>query len=133
MQGNRPKIGVGVLISHNEQYLLMKRKGAHGVGTWAPPGGHLEFGESVVECAKREAFEETNLQIKNVLFLTITEDIFAQEQHYITLWVAAEYDSGILKNNEPEKCEDIGWFTKDQFPQELFLPFKHLLIQYPSL
>jgi len=131
---NRPRIGVGILISHNEQYLLLKRKGAHGEETWAPPGGHLEFGESLIECAKREAYEETNVHIKDILFLTITEDIFIpQEKHYITLWVAANYDAGTVQNNEPEKCDAIAWFDKDNFPQDLFLPFTHLLQQYPQL
>lgn len=31
---------------------------------WLPPGGHLEENETPVECAKREALEETGLQIE---------------------------------------------------------------------
>lgn len=42
----RPKVGVGVLIVDGNKILLGKRKNAHGDGCWAPPGGHLEFGES---------------------------------------------------------------------------------------
>ena len=73
----RPKVGVGVIIVKEGKILLGKRKNAHGEGTWCPPGGHLELGESYEECAKRETFEETGLQIKNLQFITATNDIFS--------------------------------------------------------
>ncbi len=53
-----PRVGVAVLISRGKQVLLLKRKGVLGAGSWAPPGGHLDFGESPEECAIREAKEE---------------------------------------------------------------------------
>ncbi|MEK6901677.1 MAG: NUDIX domain-containing protein, partial [Nanoarchaeota archaeon] len=80
-----PQVGVGVLIVKNNKVLLGKRKNAHGEGTWCPPGGHLEFGESFEDCARRETFEETGISIKNIRFITATNDIFSEEKHYITL------------------------------------------------
>jgi hypothetical protein len=38
--------------------LLMRRKDADNGGTWAFPAGHIEEGESPVECAARESVEE---------------------------------------------------------------------------
>ena len=73
----RPKVGVGVIIVKEGKILLGERKNAHGEGTWCPPSGHLELGESYEECAKRETFEETGLQIKNLQFITATNDIFS--------------------------------------------------------
>lgn len=83
---NRPKVGVGVLIINDSKMLLGKRKNSHGQGTWAPPGGHLEFGETLEECAKRELLEETGLIAESVKKLWFTNDIHLQEdKHYITI------------------------------------------------
>ncbi|KAE9395847.1 hypothetical protein BT96DRAFT_1021756 [Gymnopus androsaceus JB14] len=85
-----PKVGVGVFVLNREgRFVLGKRKGSHGQGTWALPGGHLEAGESFEACAAREVLEETNITIKNVRFLTATNDVMAAEgKHYVTVWVA---------------------------------------------
>ena len=58
-----PKVGVGVIVVRDGKVLLGKRRGAHGEGSWSFPGGHLEFNELLEICAKREAKEETGLEI----------------------------------------------------------------------
>lgn len=80
-----PRVGLGVCIVKDNKVLLGKRKNAHGDGSWCFPGGHLEFGESYEECAQRETFEEVGVSIKNIQFVTATNDLFPEEdKHYIT-------------------------------------------------
>lgn len=58
------------------------------LGTWALPGGHLEFGESFEDCVKRELLEETALDVINLEFLTATNDVMeAEGKHYITIFM----------------------------------------------
>lgn len=124
----RPKVGVGVIIIKDGKVLLGKRKGAHGDGSWAFPGGHLEFNESLENCAKREIMEETGITIKDIKKLTYTNDIFPnQGKHYITCYVKANYDSGEVKVMEPNKCEIWKWFEWNKFPEPIFLPLHNLL------
>ena len=126
----RPKVGIGVMVIKNNKILLGKRKNSHGDGSWSFPGGHLEFGETWEDCAKRETAEETEIKIKNVRFATATNDIFeTEEKHYITLFMLADYDSGEVKIMEPEKCEQWDWFDWKDLPQPLFLPIQNVLKQ----
>jgi 8-oxo-dGTP diphosphatase len=124
---NRPKVGVGVLIIKDAKVLLGKRKNAHGDGTWAPPGGHLEFEESLEECAKREVLEETGLILKNVKKYDFTNDVFVKEnKHYLTVFMITDELEGEPHAMEPEKCECWAWFGADELPDNLFLPLKNL-------
>jgi 8-oxo-dGTP diphosphatase len=118
-----PQVGVGVLVVGSGGILLGKRKGSHGAGTWSAPGGHLEFGESVEDCARREVLEETNLIIKNLRLGPFTNNIFESEKkHYVTLFVIAARASGTLTNREPRKCEGWAWFQWSNLPEPLFAP-----------
>lgn len=124
----RPKIGVGVIITKDQKVLLGKRKNSHGDGSWSFPGGHLEFGEMPEDCAIRETLEETGIRIKNLRRTIYTNDIFEKEnKHYITIFILAEYDSGIVKVMEPDKCEKWEWFSWEELPKPLFLPIENLL------
>ena len=123
-----PRIGVGIIITRNNQVLLLKRLNVHGAGSWSTPGGHLEYGETPEECAAREVKEETNLDIFNSSFKAITNDVFVTEnKHYITIWMQAEYQSGEAIVSAPYESSEIGWFDWDKLPLPLFLPFQHLL------
>lgn len=126
----RPKVGIGIIVIKGNKVLLGRRKGSHGSGSWSFPGGHLEFNESLEDCAKREVFEETGIKIKNIRQATFTNDIFREEgKHYITLFLVAEYDSGEVRIMEPDRCEKWDWFKWSNLPQPLFLPIQNLLKQ----
>ena len=124
-----PRIGIGVILIKEDKVLILKRKNSHGNGDWAFPGGNLEFKESPEEGAIREVMEETGIKIDKAEFLTITNDIFEKEgKHYITLFMKAYFDtSQEPKNLEPNKCEELGWFSWNDLPNPLFTPFKNLL------
>jgi 8-oxo-dGTP diphosphatase len=125
---DRPLVGLAVIVQRAGQVLLLKRKGSHGEGTWAPPGGHLEFGESPEACAIRETLEETGIEIGDVQFIAITNDLFPSEQkHYLTVWVEAAYLSGQAYVAYPDKVAEVSWMSWDALPEHLFIPFKNLL------
>lgn len=127
MGEERPKVGVGVWIVKDGKVLLGKRKSAHGNGTWSPPGGHLEFGESWQECALRELAEEAGVKIKNLRFLAATNDIFEETgKHYVTIYLVADHESGEPQNLEPEKLERWEWVAWENLPEPLFLPVQNL-------
>jgi len=127
---NKPQVGVGVIIRNNGQYLLLKRQNSHGSGTWSPPGGHLEYGETLEQCAIRETAEETSLIVENVAYLGITNDFFLDDnKQYITVWMEGIRFKGIAKINSDREMSDIGWYRLEQLPSPLFLPFYKFIHQ----
>lgn len=131
---DRPVVGLSVIVKKGNKVLVGKRKDIAGHNMWGFPGGHLEFGETPEQGAKREVFEETNLQIKNVKFETITNDIRKEfkNNHYVTLFFTANYNSGNIINKEPHKCSEWKWVMWDFFlssKKDLFWPMQNLLKQ----
>lgn len=62
-------------------------------GQWAFPGGHLEYGEEITDCAERETLEETGLNVKGRKIVSVTNDIFTDlGKHYITMFVLCDMD-----------------------------------------
>ena len=123
-----PKVGVAIIITRGDQVLLMKRKGIHGKGTWSTPGGHLDFGETPEQCAAREAKEEVGLDVVDIRFRAITNDIFETSgRHYITIWMEGKSISNDPMIAAENEVEEIGWYAWDALPSMLFLPLENLL------
>lgn len=130
----RPLVGVAVMVVRGNRVLLGRRRGAHGAGSWAFPGGHLEFGESVADCARREVFEECGLRIGEPAPLFFTNDVFEEAgKHYVTLFVRAAHLSGEPVVREPDRCAEWRWSPWPPEVRPLFLPLVNLLRQAPGL
>jgi len=124
MSTDQVRVGVGAFVfssskqnPQNPTFLIGKRLGSHGAGTYALPGGHLEFGETPEECASREILEETGLEVKNVRFLTATNDILKKDKkHYITMFMVCERidEKAEAQVTEPDKCEGWEWSTWEE-------------------
>ncbi len=120
----RPRVGVGVLILNSQnEVLLGLRIASHGTGEWSFPGGHLEFGETVFETAKREVKEETNLDIDEFELVSVCDEmryIHTDNKHYLNLGVLGKYRAGEPEAMEPDKCQEWKWFPLDSLPENLF-------------
>ncbi|MBS4168720.1 NUDIX hydrolase [Parachlamydia sp. AcF125] len=128
----RPLIGVATIVLRNQKILLGKRKGSLGEGQWACPGGHLEFGESVEACARRELKEETGLDAISLRLGPWIENVMEQGQnHYITLFVLVDRFSGEPQLLEPHKCEGWEWFDWEDPPSPLFPTIVSLRDKFP--
>ena len=128
MAQRQPIVGVGVLVLRDGLVLLGRRLGSHGAGTWALPGGHLEFGESIEACAAREVMEETGLVIEAPGLGPVSNNVFpVEDKHYVTVFVVAQSRSGEPRVLEPTKCDAWQWFAWSHLPQPLFAPLASLV------
>jgi 8-oxo-dGTP diphosphatase len=127
------RVGVAVFAVRGGAFLMGRRHGTHGTGTWSLPGGHLEYGESFADAARRELGEETGLTIGSLEQLAVTNDVFARERrHFVTVWMVGDEVGGEPVVREPDKFVDLTWYDLDTLPQPLFQPWRELL-QLPAL
>jgi len=118
----RVRVSINTLVVDGSNLLLGKRAGKNGDGSWCCPGGHLEFGESALEAAKRELKEETSIEATNISFLHVLNDPYCDnlKYHYVTLNFLVDGWLGIPKVMEPDKCYEWKWFPADALPKPLF-------------
>ena len=122
------RVGLGVLVNKSGRVLMLRRSKVHGDGAWSAPGGHIDQGETLEQCAEREVLEETGVTIRNIRFFAVTNDIFeAEGKHYVTIWMSADYERGSAFVAAPEEASEVGWFDHSALPEPLFVPFQNLI------
>ena len=124
-------MGVGVIFIRGARVFLAKRQGAHGEDTWASAGGHLESGETLEECARREAMEELGVTVGELRFLCVS-NIIGYGKHYVDIEFVGEIGNQEPRLMEPEAFIDSGWFPLDQLPHPLFHAMRYALDSYRS-
>jgi 8-oxo-dGTP diphosphatase len=120
MEEQKPKVGIGILILKEGKILFGKRKGSHGEGEYAFPGGHLEYLESFEDCVKREIAEECGIEVKNIRFQLLANLIKYAPKHYVHIGMLADWESGEPKVLEPDKCESWAWYNIESLPEPMF-------------
>jgi 8-oxo-dGTP diphosphatase len=120
MEQHQPKVGVGVMIVKNGSVLLGKRKGSHGEGEYAFPGGHLEYMESFEHCAHRETLEECGIEIEHIRFQFLANVKTYVPHHYVHIGLLVDWKSGTPEVLEPEASGSWEWYDLDHLPQPLF-------------
>ena len=125
----RPQVGVGVIFVRGDTVFLAKRHGAHGEDTWASAGGHLENGETLEECGRREAMEELGVTVEDLRYLCVS-NIIAYDKHYVDIEFLGEIGDQEPRLMEPESFIASGWFSLDDLPEPLFHAMRYALDSY---
>lgn len=83
------RISAGALVIHANRVLLLKHRIPGHDGFWVPPGGGVEGKETLFDCAARECFEETGLQVQLLKFVYI-EELFDAGRRVCKHWIQCE-------------------------------------------
>ena len=123
---SRPLVGVGVVFAREGRVFLARRKGELGGGSWGSAGGHLEFGETLEDCARREAREEFGVEVGEVRYLCVS-NIIAYGRHYLDVEFLGEIGEQEPRLMEPGAFEGFGWFPLGLLPEPLFLAMRYAI------
>lgn len=107
-----PVICVGILVFKDDQILLVKRRNPPNQGAWTIPGGKQKFGETLIEAARREIFEETGIVFNAPIMVDALDLMGGHEEdqplyHYTVVEIAGLYESGTLR--AASDAEQVCW------------------------
>lgn len=103
--GNKLRIRICGLCVEDGRLLMIKHTGINEGAFWSPPGGGLQFGETIENCLAREFYEETYLDIRILKFQFVCEFV-NPPLHAIELFFQVEINHGLLKTGYDPEMKD---------------------------
>jgi 8-oxo-dGTP diphosphatase len=129
--GNKVRLRACGICWNNERLLLVNHRLVSSEDFWAPPGGGVEFGQSIEETIRREFREETGLNVEVGRFMFGCEYI-NQPLHAVELFFAVDIHSGDLApgaDPELQIISDARFFAPDDI-RRLKPGSAHGILQY---
>jgi len=124
MRQRSPALTVDGVLIQNDSILLVQRKNIPFQGSWALPGGFVEYGETTEDAVVREILEETGLRVKILKLIGIYSDPHRDPRgHTVTAAYLIDQIGGSL--HAGDDAGDVKFFKRDELPE---LAFDHAII-----
>lgn len=123
-----------LILLDGEKILLIRRANTgYQDGNYNLPAGHLEEGELPAVCIIREAKEEIGITL-NAEDVSFAHALYQEKSNgsgnRVDYFFSATRYEGEARNAEPEKCDDIGWYRPDEFPENMTPHVRHAIKCY---
>jgi len=136
-QNKKVGAGFGVMIMKEGKVLLGKRHVdpikadslLNGAATWTMPGGKMEFGETFEEAGKREAKEETGIDLEEVKVMCVNNERM-ESAHFITIGLFCEKFQGEPRVMEPDEITEWRWVGLEDLPAPMYFPSAEVIDNY---
>lgn len=114
-------VTVNLLLIKDGKMLLARRSNTGFYdGCYECPSGHIDGKESIRTAAVRELLEEVGVVAK-VEDLKVVHVVhrYGEKNERVEFYLIAEKWEGEPSIAEPDKCDDVTWFTIGQFPENM--------------
>lgn len=126
-------VAVHLFLLKDNQILLSRRfQTGYEDGNYSLPAGHVEANESVVQALIRETREEIGISLRpeNLLPAHVMHRLTDRES--IDFFFACQKWTGKPVNTEPEKCDELSWFSIDALPSNIVGYVKKAILHYQA-
>jgi 8-oxo-dGTP diphosphatase len=123
--GNKVRVRACGICWREHELLMVNHSGITPTNFWCPPGGGVEFGQSIPQTLEKEFREETGLTIKSGSFLFGCEYI-EKPIHSIELFYEIIQENGRLKTGSDPEIQIIKSVKFMSFEQIKALPEQEL-------
>jgi 8-oxo-dGTP diphosphatase len=121
MKQNVPALTVDGLLFKGDSILLVQRKNEPFQGSWALPGGFVEYGEKTEDAVVREVLEETGVKTAVLSLIGVYSDPNRDPRgHTVTVAYLIEHLGGALHAGD-DAC-NVRFFNVNDLP---ILAFDH--------
>jgi len=109
-----PAPGAGVIVVRGRKVCLVKRKFPPRQGRWSFPTGFMEWDEDVQLTARREALEETGLEVRLTELFAVESGILPPDIPVLVVFYRAEETGGELQAGDD--AAEVGFFECGDLP-----------------
>ena len=106
------RVVAGGIVKKDNKYLLVQETKEICKGKWNIPAGRVEDGESVIEAAKREVFEETGCKVNITGVIEIKQREFNGIDVFVFLFDTELIDENITVDGK--EISSVKWFTYEE-------------------
>ena len=110
-----PTITCAVMLEQDGNLLLIQEAAGPIYGKWNQPAGHLDPGETLFECAIREAREESGYPVELLTLQGIYTSVDGDDQR--TNFCFRARPCGDPGPTDPEEILSTRWFSKEALQQ----------------
>lgn len=107
------------LFQEDKTLLLLRKNTGYEDDKYSVIAGHLDPDEPIKIAMVREAYEEAGIkiQIDNLEMIHVIHRRDVQDR--IAFFFTCKTWEGEIINNEPDKCEELKWFSLNQLPENI--------------
>ena len=114
----------------DEVLLQLRQNTGYRDDHWSAAAGHVERGETAYDAARREAREETGVEVGSLTFVTSMQRTAQGEpiDERIDFFFTCRTWTGEPRIVEPSKCAALGWFPLGSLPEPV-VPHERFVLE----
>lgn len=117
-------VDVLVINKKTDEILLIKRLNEPFKNCWALPGGFVDENEDLEKAARRELFEETNIETDEMTQIGTFGKPYRDPRGHM---ISVAYQTNLIENQKvkaKDDAKDVKWFSINDLPELAFDHFE---------